>query len=77
MNFSDVWIPMHNYPPGTGPDDPNAPWNAPPLEEDDCEHGDIDEGYCLICGEQVTMRYEWEHDTGDLVARPCGCWVGE
>lgn len=28
-----------NYPPGTGPGDPNAPWNAPdPPECPTCEH---------------------------------------
>lgn len=49
---------MSNYPPGTGPGDPNAPWNAPDPptcpgcdrhigdredHADGCEHADLDE----------------------------------
>lgn len=35
-------------------------------QENECEHDDHEEGHCLDCGEELLMRYEFEHDSGDM-----------
>jgi hypothetical protein len=34
--------------------------------EEPCEHEDREDQWCLICDQEIEMRWEWEHDSKDM-----------
>ena len=35
-------------------------------ELEECDHEEHECGICCECGEEIGMRYEWEHDSNDM-----------